>query len=169
MTNATRTTLALSALLALVGCGGPAPTVGDDDTTAVTRGRPEWERSPIALLPRDAFLVAHLSGTQLRRSPYFPLVETTLREALHGDRDAEGRALGLLLGGTDDLWLSLRETPGDRRSGEALVVLRGAGVERAMRQLIEPTMRHETKGRAEIGTAVATTSSCGSRPRPGSC
>jgi hypothetical protein len=103
-------------------------------------------------LPRDAFVVAHVDGAQVRRSPYFPFLETTLRAQLHEGNDADGQAVGALLTGTDDLWVSVREVPGPDDM-QVLAVLRGPGVEQAMRRLLAeepPSGPHEIKGHAEI-------------------
>ncbi len=140
-------------VFALAGCGGGETAAGGGGTTVpAPTARPAWERSPLALLPRDAFLVAHFDGPQLRRSPYFSLVETIFRSQLHGSSDPAEQSVGLLLSGTDDVWVSARDADG-HGNVEVLAVLRGAGVETAMRRaLVEehPSGAHETKGHAEI-------------------
>lgn len=159
MTQATRftpllpTLTALSFAFALFGCGGPGAAVEGESTTSAASSRPAWERTPIALLPRDAFLVAHIDGARVRRSPYFPFLENALRQASHDGRDSEGRALMSLLGSTDDLWVAVRSSSPESESVESTLVFRGPGVDAGMRLLITPDMRHETKGRAEIWQA----------------
>jgi hypothetical protein len=139
--------------LSVAGCGGGTTTgAGTGDALVVVSARPAWERAPLLLLPRDAFLVAHVDGAQVRRSPYFPFLETTLRAQLHEGSDPEGQTLGALLSGTDDVWLGVREAPGPD-DVEFVAVLRGAGVEQGMRRLLAedpPSGAHERKAHAEI-------------------
>lgn len=140
-------------VFALAGCGGGETAAGGGETTVPPQNaRPAWERSPLALLPRDAFLVAHLDGRQLRASPYFSLVETIFRSQTRDESNPAEQSVGLLLSGTDDVWLSARDGAG-HGDVEVLAVLRGAGVESAMRRALaeeNPSGAHETKRHAEI-------------------
>ena len=150
-----RTPLAFGALLALTlaACGGAEATTAGAETTVAARSRPAWERTPMALLPRDAFLVAHVDGAQLRRSPYFPFVETLVRQLVDGDA-GEQQIATALIGNIDEAWIGVRDTS----SGQLVGVVRGANLDAAMRRFVTQVMSGatvQTKGRAQIWQTVS--------------
>jgi len=150
MTHPGRPPFSLAAVLALTlaACGGAEATTAGTETTVAAQSRPAWERTPIALLPRDAFLVAHLDGTQLRRSPYFSFVETLVRQLADGDAGEQQTATALI-NNIDEAWIGVRDTS----SAELVGVVRGANLDPSMRQFVAQEMSGatmQTKGRAQI-------------------
>ncbi len=112
------------------GCGGaPAPRT---TPAPVVAARPVWERSPIALLPRDAIVLVHVDGRQLRASPWWGPVSQIAREV----SPDEGGPLTALVGALDEAWIALREPQRDAGAGQFVGVARGEDIEPAARAAV---------------------------------
>ncbi len=126
---------AVAALLvahALVGCGGAPAARTTPERTPVMAVRPAWERSPVALLPRDAIVLVHVDGRQLRASPWWGPVSQIAREV----SPDEGGPLTALVGALDEAWVALREPQRGSGAEQIVGVARGADIDSAARAAV---------------------------------